>query len=47
LKILYASEEEKVTINENGQLTISGSGIAHDDVMDDDNKNNDEDESLV
>lgn len=42
MKILYASEEEKITIDEQGNLTIAvGDGLMHDE------EHKDEDESLV
>lgn len=42
MKILYASEEEKITIDEQGNLTIAeGNGQAHDE------EHKDEDESLM
>jgi hypothetical protein len=50
MKILYASEEEKVNIDDNGQLTITGGGVAvghEEDMLNEENKDNDEDESLV
>lgn len=35
LKILYASEEEQVTVNEKGELTITQAGEATPEVADD------------
>lgn len=36
LKILYASEEEKVTIDDEGNLTITGGAAGNDDAGNDD-----------
>lgn len=38
LKILYASEEEKVTIGEEGELVISGGGEGEDQLMNEEEK---------